>query len=143
MRPARQAALAATSTATATATATTTTTMILFLYACASQIDLPLKDAGLRVRMQSLAIAPVSHAVLYLGDGVVAEAVGTGVRPRSIDAHVDKLRAWSFSQIGTRHNTLGVTLDEPSVASSKPLRYIGDLKYNPPPSITADGATTH
>ena len=247
----------------------------LLLSACASQIDLPTKEAGLRVRMQSSAIAPgnggelikadalqpgdilltsvatvnsfgirlgtfspVSHAVLYLGDGVVAEAVGTGVRQRSIDAlvddeqmvvafrlpgvtsaHVDKLRAWSFSQIGTRYNTLGVMLDAPfvlnrrmcelplipgavrsfcvigfatvqlgasrndqffcsqfvleaynqaglpitttdprwvspadllhmregdvpSVASSKPLRYIGHLKYNPPPTITVDGATT-
>ena len=247
----------------------------LLLSACASQIDLPTKEAGLRVRMQNSAIAPgnggelikadalqpgdilltsvatvnsfgirlgtfspVSHAVLYLGDGVVAEAVGTGVRERGLDAlvddeqmvvafrlpgvtgaHVDKLRAWSHSQVGTRYNTVGVMLDAPfvlnrrvcelplipgavrnfcvsgfatvqlgasrndqffcsqfvleaynqsglpitttdprwvspadllhmregdvpSVASSKPLRYIGHLKYNPPPTITADGATT-
>lgn len=246
----------------------------LLISACASQIDLPSKDAGLRVRVQSSAIAPgnggelikadalepgdilltsvatissfgirlgtfspVSHAVLYLGDGVVAEAVGTGVRQRTIDAlvdeeqmvvafrlpgvtavHVDKLRAWSDSQVGTRYNTIGVMLDAPfvlnrrvcelpllpgavrdfcvkgfatvqlgasrndqffcsqfvleaynqaglpitttdprwvspadllhmregdvpSVAVSRPLRYVGHLKYNPPPTITADGAT--
>ena len=31
--------------------------------------------------------------------------------------------------------------DVPSVAVSRPLRYVGHLKYNPPPTITADGAT--
>jgi uncharacterized protein YycO len=247
----------------------------LLISACASQIDLPSKDTGLRIRMQSSAIAPgnggeliktdalepgdilltsvatinsfgirlgtfspVSHAVLYLGDGIVAEAVGTGVRQRTVDAlvedeqmvvafrlpdvtaaHVEKLRAWSNSQVGTHYNTIGVMLDAPfvlnrrvcelplipgavhdfcvkgfatvqlgasrndqffcsqfvveaynqaglpitttdprwvspadllhmregdvpSVAASRPLRYVGHLKYSPPPTITADGATT-
>ncbi len=264
MRTARQMLLAAAASITA-----------LLLSACASHIELPTKDAGLRVRMQSSAIAPgnggelikadalqpgdilltsvatvnsfgirlgtfspVSHAVLYLGDDVVAEAVGSGVRQRTLDAlvddeqmvvafrlpgvtaeHVARLRAWSLMQVGTRYNTVGVMLDAPfvlnrrvcelplipgpvrnfcvsgfatvqlgasrndqffcsqfvleaynqaglpitttdprwvspadllhmregdvpSVASSKPLRYIGHLKYNPPPTITADGATT-
>ena len=264
MRTARQMLLAAAASITA-----------LLLSACASHIELPTKDAGLRVRMQSSAIAPgnggelikadalqpgdilltsvatvnsfgirlgtfspVSHAVLYLGDDVVAEAVGSGVRQRTLDAlvddeqmvvafrlpgvtaeHVARLGAWSLMQVGTRYNTVGVMLDAPfvlnrrvcelplipgpvrnfcvsgfatvqlgasrndqffcsqfvleaynqaglpitttdprwvspadllhmregdvpSVASSKPLRYIGHLKYNPPPTITADGATT-
>ncbi len=179
--------------------------------------------------------APVSHAVLYLGDGQIAEAVGTGVRSRSLDEvvaeeqmvvafrlpgvdaeHADRLRTWSMAQVGTQYNTLGVMLtapfvldrrvcelpllpdavrnfcmsglanvqlgasrddqffcsqfvieaynqaglpitttdprwvspgdllhmregDVPSVAAIKPLRYVGHLKYNPPPLLAADG----
>ena len=188
--------------------------------------------------IQLATLAPVSHALVYLGDGVVAEAVGAGVRTRRIEAvlaeeamvvafrapavtpaQAQRLRDWSLSQVGVRYNTVGVVLtapfvlsrrlcelpllpgaareacvrgfatvqlgasrndqffcsqfvleaynqaglpitttdprwvspadllhmregDVPSVASSKPLRYIGHLKYNPPPTITADGATT-
>ena len=32
--------------------------------------------------------------------------------------------------------------DVPSIPSTQPLRYVGHLKYNPPPVITADGATS-
>ena len=180
--------------------------------------------------------SPVSHAVLYLGDGQVAEAVGTGVRARPLEAvtaeeqmvvafrlpgvtpaHAEQMRAWAASQVGTRYNTGGVLLqapfvlnrrmcelpllpdavrhfcvsgmatvqlgtsrddqffcsqfvleayrraglpittadprwvspadllrmregDVPSIPSTRPLRYVGHLKYNPPPIITADGA---
>ena len=182
--------------------------------------------------------SPVSHAVLYLGDGRIAEAVGSGVRARSLDEviaeeqmvvafrapaidaeHVERLRSWALSQVGTRYNTVGVLLDAPfvlnrrvcelplipsavsnfcvsgmamvqlggsrndqffcsqfvleaynqaglpitaadprwvspadllhmregdvpSIPATQPLRYVGHLKYNPPPIITADGATT-
>ena len=95
---------------------------LLMLTACATRLDLPSNDAGLRLRVQSSVIAPgnggeliaadaleagdilltsiatvnsfgirlgtfspVSHAVLYLGDGQIAEAVGTGVRARPLD----------------------------------------------------------
>jgi len=244
----------------------------LLLSGCASQIDLPSKDNGLRLRVQSSAIAPgnggelvtsaalqpgdilltsiatlnsfgirlgtfapVSHAVLYLGDGQIAEAVGSGVRARSLDdavseeqmvvafrhpgidaAHVERLRAWALAQVGTRYNTMGVMLnapfvlnrracelplmpdavrnfclsglatvqlgasrndqffcsqfvleaynqaglpitaadprwvspadllhmregDVPSIPATQPLRYVGHLKYNPPPLIASDG----
>ncbi|MDQ7971773.1 MAG: YaeF family permuted papain-like enzyme [Rhodocyclaceae bacterium] len=180
--------------------------------------------------------SPVSHAVLYLGDGQVAEAVGSGVRARPLEAvvaeeqmvvafrlpgvspaHADRLHGWAMSQVGTRYNTGGVLLqapfvlnrrvcelpllpdavrhfcvsgmasvqlgtsrddqffcsqfvleayrqaglpittadprwvspadllhmregDVPSIPSTRPLRYVGHLKYNPPPLITADGA---
>lgn len=182
--------------------------------------------------------APVSHAVLYLGDGQVAEAVGSGVRARPLEAvtaeeqmvvafrlpgvtpsHAEQMRAWAVSQVGTRYNTGGVLLqapfvlnrrmcelpllpdavrnfcvngmatvqlgtsrddqffcsqfvleayrqaglpittadprwvspadllhmregDVPSIPANRPLRYVGHLKYNPPPVITADGADT-
>jgi hypothetical protein len=173
--------------------------------------------------------------VLYLGDGRIAEAVGTGVRSRSLDEvvdeeqmvvafrlpgvdaeHAERLRTWSLAQVGTHYNTLGVMLtapfvldrracelpllpdavrnfcmsglanvqlgasrddqffcsqfvieaynqaglpitttdprwvspgdllhmregDVPSVPATKPLRYVGHLKYNPPPLLAADG----
>ncbi len=182
--------------------------------------------------------SPVSHAVLYLGDGQIAEAVGTGVRARSLDeviteeqmvvafrvpgldaVHVERMRAWAFSQVGVRYNTVGVVLnapfvlnrracelplipsavsrfcvtgmamvqlggsrddrffcsqfvleayrqadapittadprwvspadllhmregDVPTIAATQPLRYVGHLKYNPPPVIVVDGNTT-
>ncbi|MBS0425748.1 MAG: YaeF family permuted papain-like enzyme [Proteobacteria bacterium] len=182
--------------------------------------------------------SPVSHAVLYLGDGQIAEAVGTGVRARPLEAvtaeeqmvvafrlpgvtpsHAEQMRTWAASQVGTRYNTGGVLLqapfvlnrrmcelpllpdavrnfcvsgmatvqlgtsrddrffcsqfvleayrqaglpittadprwvspadllhmregDVPSIPSTRPLRYVGHLKYNPPPVITADGADT-
>ena len=182
--------------------------------------------------------SPVSHAVLYLGDGQVAEAVGTGVRARSLDdlvaeeqmvvafrvpgidaEHIERLREWALSQVGVRYNTVGVVLDAPfvlnrrvcelplipsavsrfcvtgmamvqlgasrddrffcsqfvleaynqaglpittadprwvspadllhmregdvpSIAATQPLRYVGHLKYNPPPVIMVDGTST-
>lgn len=182
--------------------------------------------------------SPVSHAVLYLGDGRIAEAVGTGVRARGIDEviadeqmvvafrvpgigadHVERIRRWALSQVGTRYNTTGVLLtapfvlnrracelplipsavsnfcvsgmamvqlgasrndqffcsqfvleaynqaglpitaadprwvspadllhmregDVPTITSTMALRYVGHLKYNPPPLITADGQTS-
>ncbi len=244
----------------------------LLLSACATRIDLPTKDAGLRLRVQSSVIAPgnggeliaadalepgdilltsiatvnsfgirlgtfspVSHAVLYLGDGQIAEAVGTGVRARPLADLVDeeqmvvafrvpgvdeagagRMREWALSQVGARYNTVGVLLnapfvlnrrlcelplvpsavsnycvsgmamvqlgasrddqffcsqfvleaykqaglpitsadprwvspsdllhmregDVPSIAATQPLRYVGHLKYNPPPLLAADG----
>ena len=59
MRAARRIAMAAAAIVTA-----------LFLSACASQIDLPTKDAGLRVRMQSSAIAPGNGGELIKADAL-------------------------------------------------------------------------
>ncbi|RZI91900.1 MAG: YaeF family permuted papain-like enzyme [Variovorax sp.] len=182
--------------------------------------------------------SPVSHAVLYLGDSRIAEAVGTGVRERSLDevideeqmvvafripgvneGHIERLRTWARAQVGVRYNTTGVLLtapfvlnrrlcelplipgavsqfcvsglamvqlgtsrddqffcsqfvleaynqaglpittadprwvspadllhmregDVPSIAATQPLRYVGHLKYNPPPVIVVDGTST-
>ncbi|RYY95036.1 MAG: distant relative of cell wall-associated hydrolase, partial [Comamonadaceae bacterium] len=82
--------------------------------------------------------SPVSHAVLYLGDGQIAEAVGTGVRARSIGevldeehmvvafrpqgllpAHAEKMRDWALTQVGTRYNTTGVLLQAPFVLNRR------------------------
>jgi uncharacterized protein YycO len=182
--------------------------------------------------------SPVSHAVLYLGNDRIAEAVGAGVRARGIDdiiadeqmvvafrvpgmsaEHVERIQRWALAQVGTRYNTTGVLLtapfvlnrracelplipsavsnfcvsgmamvqlgasrndqffcsqfvleaynqaglpitaadprwvspadllhmregDVPSIAAKIALRYVGHLKYNPPPLITADGQSS-
>ncbi|MDR2188449.1 MAG: YaeF family permuted papain-like enzyme [Azonexus sp.] len=186
------------------------------------------------ISIQVGTFAPVSHAILYLGDGQVVEAVASGVRTRTLEqvieeermvvafrvpgvesAHVERLRTWSLAQVGTRYNVIGVVLsapfvlnrrlcelplvptpvrsfcvtglariqlgvsrndrffcsqfiiaaynhaelpitradprwispadllhmrenDVPSIAATKPLRYIGHLKYKPPPTIADD-----
>lgn len=82
--------------------------------------------------------SPVSHAVLYLGDGQIAEAVGSGVRARSIgevldeehmvvafrpqtldDAQAVRLREWALARVGTRYNTAGVLLQAPFVLNRR------------------------
>lgn len=82
--------------------------------------------------------SPVSHAVLYLGEGQVAEAVGSGVRARSIGEvldeehmvvafrpqglqpeHARKLREWALDRVGTRYNTAGVLLQAPFVLNRR------------------------
>ena len=88
--------------------------------------------------IQLATLAPVSHALVYLGDGVVAEAVGAGVRTRRIEAvlaeeamvvafrspavtpaQAQRLRDWSLSQVGVRYNTVGVVLTAPFVLSRR------------------------
>ena len=90
------------------------------------------------VGIQLATFAPVSHALVYLGDGVVAEAVGEGVRVRAVDAVLDTermvvafrdprlkpeqavlLREWSLAQVGTRYNTMGVLLSAPFVLNRR------------------------
>ncbi len=82
--------------------------------------------------------APVSHAVLYLGDGQVAEAVGSGVRMRPVSEVVAeeqmvvafrhpgitpeqamRVREWAQAQVGARYNTVGVLLQAPFVLNRR------------------------
>lgn len=77
-------------------------------------------------------MAPVSHAALYIGDGQVAEAVGSGVRLRSLaqmldeeavvvafrhpglsDAQGEKLRDFALDNVGERYNHFGILLQTP------------------------------
>ena len=102
--------------------------------------DILLSSVG---TLQSLGIqlatfAPVSHALLYLGEGRVAEAVGEGVGVRSIEqvldsetmvvafrdpqltpVQADAVRRWALAQVGTRYNTLGVVLSAPFVVNRR------------------------
>lgn len=87
-----------------------------------------LVSAGIRM----LTLAPVSHAALYLGNGQIAEAVGSGVRIRPIDAfmadestivafrhpdlqpaHAQAMRDFAQAQDGKKYNTLGIVLQAP------------------------------
>lgn len=82
--------------------------------------------------IQLFTTAPVSHAALYIGDGEVAEAVGEGVRTRSVeavladedivvalrhprigDAHAERMQGFARDQMGRRYNYLGVVLQAP------------------------------
>jgi len=81
--------------------------------------------------IQLATLAPVSHALVYLG-------VGAGVRTRRIEAvlaeeamvvafrapavtpaQAQRLRDWSLSQVGVRYNTVGVVLTAPFVLSRR------------------------
>jgi hypothetical protein len=87
-----------------------------------------LVSAGIRL----LTLAPVSHAALYLGEGQIAEAVGSGVRIRPIGAfmvdestivafrhpdlrpeHAQAIRSFAQAQEGKKYNTLGIVLQAP------------------------------
>jgi len=77
-------------------------------------------------------LAPVSHAALYVGQGQVAEAVGSGVRLRPVAAVIDeevvvvvlrhpglaaaqqeKMRAFALTTVGSRYDHVGVLLQAP------------------------------
>ncbi|WP_148713754.1 YaeF family permuted papain-like enzyme [Chitinolyticbacter meiyuanensis] len=85
-------------------------------------------SAGIRLAT----LAPVSHAALYIGDGLVAEAVGSGVRVRPLadamaeesvvvafrraeldEAQATALRAFAEAQVGRPYNYVGVVLHAP------------------------------
>ncbi len=92
--------------------------------------DNGLNSAGIRLITQS----PVSHAVLYLGGQQVAEAVGAGIRRRSIadllaeevtivafrhpsisDEHVSKMNSFVAKHLGQKYNFTGIILQSPFV----------------------------
>lgn len=85
-------------------------------------------SAGIRL----LTLAPVSHASLYIGDGHVVEAVGKGVRKRTIEevlgeedvvvafrhphsqtTHHEKLRAFALEKVGRPYDHVGIVLQAP------------------------------
>ena len=85
-------------------------------------------SAGVRL----VTFSPVSHASLYIGDGRVVEAVGTGVRNRSVDEvmndeavivvfrhpalqqeHGEKIRGFALEKVGKRYDHLGIVLQAP------------------------------
>ncbi|WP_051710510.1 YaeF family permuted papain-like enzyme [Andreprevotia chitinilytica] len=87
-----------------------------------------LTSAGIRL----LTLAPVSHAALYIGNQQIAEAVGEGVRVRTVsevldeeavvvafrhpdlqDQHASLIRSFALQQVGDRYNYVGVMLQAP------------------------------
>lgn len=76
--------------------------------------------------------APVSHASLYVGEGEIIEAVGSGIRrrdlaealteddvavafrhPALVPAQAQKIREFADAQVGKKYNHLGIVLHAP------------------------------
>jgi Permuted papain-like amidase enzyme, YaeF/YiiX, C92 family len=87
-----------------------------------------LTSAGIRL----LTLSPVSHAAVYLGDNQVAEAVGAGIRQRTVaelvgeestvvafrhpqitPEHSAKMDAFVARHLGQKYNYVGVMLQAP------------------------------
>lgn len=84
------------------------------------------------IGIRLITLSPVSHASLYVGDQQVAEAVGEGIRRRSMDAflqeeaivvafrhpsiqaaHIEKMNGFVQQQVGQKYNFVGVMLQAP------------------------------
>ncbi|MBG9386885.1 YiiX/YebB-like N1pC/P60 family cysteine hydrolase [Caenimonas aquaedulcis] len=85
-------------------------------------------SAGIRL----LTLSPVSHASIYIGGQKVAEAVGEGIRQRTVEEllaeestvvafrhpgvspeHASRMQAFAREQTGSRYNVMGVMLQAP------------------------------
>ena len=90
--------------------------------------DNGLNSSGIRL----ITLSPVSHAAVYLADQHVAEAVGSGIRRRTVSdlvtdevtvvafrhpgvtpAHVERINAFVTRHIGQKYNYVGVMLQAP------------------------------
>ncbi len=86
------------------------------------------------VGIRALSFSPVSHASIYLGDGLIAEAVTSGIRVRSVDdfvaeeasivafrhptlqpANLPPMRAFVDKNVGQKYNFLGIVLQAPFI----------------------------
>jgi hypothetical protein len=97
------------------------------------------------VGMQLATPAPVSHALVYLGDGLIAEAVGYG-HPFFCSQFVLK----AYARAGTPRSDAGPRWVSPAdllhmregdvgtLAAARPRRYVGHLTYTAPPIAPAD-----
>ncbi len=84
------------------------------------------------VAIRLATLSPVSHAAVYLGDNHISEAVGAGIRRRSVDAmvaeeatvvafrhpllnaeHASKINAFAAKYEGQKYNYVGVMLQAP------------------------------
>jgi cell wall-associated NlpC family hydrolase len=93
-----------------------------------------INSAGIR----AITLSPVSHAALYVGNGQIIEAVGSGVRQRSIqDFIADEATIVAFrhpkmdgieaalvqkfaeKHVGTKYNTAGIVLHAPFTLQRK------------------------
>ena len=90
--------------------------------------DNGLKSSGIRLAT----LSPVSHAAVYLGDSQVVEAVGEGIRRRTVAdlvaeevtvvafrhpgitaEHVSKMNVFAAQHVGQKYNYVGIMLQAP------------------------------
>ena len=90
--------------------------------------DNGLKSSGIRLAT----LSPVSHAAVYLGDSQVVEAVGEGIRRRTVAdllaeevtvvafrhpaitaEHINKMNAFATRHVGQKYNYVGIMLQAP------------------------------
>jgi uncharacterized protein YycO len=88
--------------------------------------------AATSLGIRTLTMSPVSHAALYTGNAEIAEAVGSGVRQRSVQSFIDEeativafrhpamtpdrarqMQAFVQRNLGQKYNYIGVVLQAP------------------------------
>jgi uncharacterized protein YycO len=93
-----------------------------------------INSAGIR----AITLSPVSHAALYVGKGQIIEAVGEGVRQRSVQNFITEeativafrhpnldgvqaalIQKFSEKHVGTKYNTAGIVLQAPFTLQRK------------------------
>lgn len=90
------------------------------------------------IGIRAASLSPVSHAALYVGNGQVIEAVGSGVRSRSIQEFIAEeativafrhpkidgvqaalIQKFAEKHVGTKYNTAGIVLQAPFTLQRK------------------------
>ena len=88
--------------------------------------------------IRAITLSPVSHAALYVGNGRIIEAVGSGVRSRSVQEFVAEestiaafrhpkmdgaeaalIQKFAEKHVGTKYNTAGIVLQAPFTLQRK------------------------
>jgi cell wall-associated NlpC family hydrolase len=88
--------------------------------------------------IRAISLSPVSHAALYVGNGQIIEAVGTGVRQRTVQEFIAEeatiaafrhpkmdgiqaalIQKFAEKHVGTKYNTAGIVLQAPFTLQRK------------------------
>jgi cell wall-associated NlpC family hydrolase len=88
--------------------------------------------------IRAISLSPVSHAALYVGNGQIIEAVGSGVRQRTIQEFIAEeatiaafrhpkmdgiqaalIQKFAEKHVGTKYNTAGIVLQAPFTLQRK------------------------
>ncbi len=82
------------------------------------------------VGIQAASMAPVSHAALYVGDGLVIEAIGKGVRTRALDAVLkEEALVVAFRHPSLSAEASGLVKDFASQQIGRPYNHVGIVMH--------------